>query len=527
MRNMKLQLKLIIGIIIVIIFSTGISSYFVSRFELSRVEQITESNLFNVAGIIADSTVIQNGLYNKSSEDIQKFVEAQLANLIDVEIITVADMNGVRFGHPNPKRIGETFVGGDERRVIDEGARYASIATGTLGRSVRVFVPVYFENQQVGFVMTAHLFDDLVITRKSIEKSIFFFTIIGIIIGIIGAVFISIFIKKSLMGLEPYEIVQLYREKDAMIKSLHEGIIAIDQSSNITLINDSAIKILKVSTHDVIGKNVKALFPTTKLTRVLETGIAEYDKGQTINGAHIMTNRMPILDGDKIVGALATFRDRTEVIAMAEEITGVKQIIEALRANTHEFMNKLHVIIGLIEIGDDSLTKSYILNLKRSQDSINEMVFEKIDNPMIGALLLGKLNRAKEEYIELRLSEDSVLKALDYGMNYQAFIIILGNLIENAIEAIKRKNIDSGSVEIYLNDVGNDVTIQVIDNGTGIEEENISKIFNRGYTTKDGSHGIGLDIVTATVKRLDGQIEVESEFGEGSTFTVTIPKEEI
>lgn len=527
MKNMKLQLKLTIGIIFVIIFSTGISSYFVSRFELSRVEKITESNLFNVAGIIAGSPIIQDGLYNKSSAEIQSFVEEQLANLIDVEIITVADMNGIRYGHPNPERIGETFVGGDERRVVDEAATYASIATGTLGRSVRVFVPVYYGNQQVGFVMTAHLFDDLVITRKSIEKSIFFFTIIGIIIGIIGAVFISIFIKRSLMGLEPYEIVHLYREKDAMIKSLHEGIIAIDQESNITLINDSAIKILKVSKNDIIGKNVTTLFPTTKLTRVLETGIAEYDKGQTINGAHIMTNRMPIFDGDKIIGALATFRDRTEVVAMAEEITGVKQIIEALRANTHEFMNKLHVIIGLVEIGDDTLTKSYIMDLKRSQDSIKEMVFEKIDNPMIGALLLGKLNRAKEEYIDLSLSEDSVLKALDYGMNYQAFIIILGNLIENAIEAIKRKDIDDGSVEVYLNDVGSDVTIQVIDNGTGIEVENITKVFNRGYTTKDGSNGIGLDIVTATVKRLGGQIEVESVFGEGSTFTVTIPKEEI
>ena len=197
------------------------------------------------------------------------------------------------------------------------------------------------------------------------------------------------------------------------------------------------------------------------------------------------------------------------------------------RANTHEFMNKLHVIIGLIEIGDNTLTRNYILELKHSQENIKEMVFEKIDNPMIGALLLGKLNRAKEEHIDLHLSEDSSLKSLDYGLNYQAFIIILGNLIENAIEAIKRKNFGKGSIEVYLNDIGSDVTVQITDNGVGIEVACIPKIFDRGVTTKPGSNGIGLDIVNATVKRLGGKIEVDSILGEGSTFTVIIPKEAI
>ncbi|GAU76592.1 two-component sensor histidine kinase-malate [Fusibacter sp. 3D3] len=527
MKNMKLQQKLTIVIIFLIVFSTGISSYFVSRFELKRMEKITENNLFNVASILADSSIISEGLYHKSSKAIQAYVEKQLASLTDVEIITIADMDGIRYGHPNAARLGETFVGGDEQRVIEEGAMYASIATGTLGRSVRVFAPVYYEAKQVGFVMAAHLFDDVVVARKSIEKSILIYTFIGIIVGTFGAVGTAIVIKKSLLGLEPYEIVHLYHEKDAMIKSLHEGILAIDENQKITMINDSAIKILRLSDDDVIGKDVMTLFPTTKLSRVLETGIAEYDKGQEINGANIMTNRVPILDGEKIVGALATFRDHTEVVAMAEEITGVKQIVEALRANTHEFMNKLHVIIGLIEIGDDALTRDYILELKHSQENIKEMVFEKIDNPMIGALLLGKLNRAKEEHIDLHLSEDSTLKALDYGLNYQAFIIILGNLIENAIEAIKQKNFGKGSIEVYLNDIGSEVTIQITDNGVGIEPARLSEIFNRGVTTKPGSNGIGLDIVSATIKRLGGKIEVDSTLGAGSTFTVIIPKEAI
>jgi len=491
------------------------------------MEEKTESNLHNVAGIIADTPFIQKGLHDKNTEDIQSYVEHQLKILTDVEIITIADMEGIRYGHPNPERLGEKFVGGDERRVIDNGAKYTSTATGTLGRSVRVFAPVYYDSIQVGFVMSGHMFDDVVLARRNMEKNIIIYTLIGIVVGTIGAIFIALNIKKSLLGLEPYEIVQLYREKRAMLDSLKEGIVAIDSNGKITLMNDSALKILHYDGKDVRGKYVEDVFPTTKLMRVLESGEAEYDRGQKIDGAHIMTNRVPIIERNKIVGALATFRDRTEVIELAEEITGVKQIIEALRANTHEFMNKLHVIMGLVEMREYDQTRAYILDLKDAQENIQKMVFEKIKNPMIGALLLGKLNRAKEENIELSLAEDSSLKEADYWLNSQVFVIIVGNLIENAIEAVKRTDRTDGTVDVYVNDFGEDIVIQVSDNGTGIESNQITTIFKRGYSTKPGSNGVGLDLVNANIKRLGGEIEVDSLMGEGTTITVTIPKEEI
>ncbi|MCK8059164.1 MULTISPECIES: sensor histidine kinase [unclassified Fusibacter] len=527
LNPIKLQLKLTILIMFLIVFSTGISSYFVSRFEFVRLEEKIESDLYNVAGIIADTPLIQKNLYEKNEQAIQQYVEHQLESLIDVEIITIADMEGIRFGHPNSDRLGERFVGGDELKVISEGAKYTSVATGTLGRSVRAFAPVYYQNEQVGFVMAAHLFDDVLLARRNVELNIIIYTLIGIVFGSMGAIVIAIIIKDNLLGLEPHEIVQLYREKNAMLKSLHEGILAIDDKGLITMMNDSAIKILGIKDTDVVGKHINLLFPTSKLLRVLETGVAEYDRGQKINGAHVMTNRVPVLEGNRIVGAIGTFRDRTEVVAMAEEITGVKQIIEALRANTHEFMNKLHVIMGLLEMGDDSSTKAYIIDLKESHDMIHEMVVEKIGNPMISALLLGKLNRAKEESVKLYLSEDSSFKQVDDRLGSQVVIIIIGNLIENAIEAIKRSNQSNGMVDVYLNDLGPEIIIQVTDNGVGIEASQISRIFRRGYSTKPGSNGIGLDIVNANVIRLGGKIEVDSEVGEGSTFTVTFPVEEI
>jgi PAS domain S-box-containing protein len=525
--QMKLQNKLSILIISLIVISIGLSSFFVSRWQLVRMEEKVESNLYNVTGIIASTPFIQESLYNKDVDKIQNYVEDQLKFLKDVEIITIADMNGIRYGHPNVDRLGGEFVGGDERKVIETGEIYSSIATGTLGRSVRVFAPVFYNNQQVGFVMSGHLFDDVLTARHNMEKDLIIFTSVGIILGAFGAVVISLNIKKSLMNLEPYEIVQLYREKNAMFQSIREGIIAVDRNGNITLVNDSALKIINYNSNEVIGKNVKDVFPTSKLINVLESGQAEYDRGQKINGAHIMTNRVPIFEGDTIVGALSTFRNRTEVIAMAEEITGVNQIIKALRANTHEFMNKLHVILGLIEMEEYNKAKSYILDLNEHHVIIRKMIFDKISNNMIGALLLGKINRAKEENIELNLTEDSSFKESDYSLNSEVAVILIGNLIENSIESIKKAKKNNGSIDVYLNDVRDEVIIQITDNGIGVENDKLNEIFKRGYTTKSDSNGIGLDLVNSNVKRLGGYIEVESTLGEGTTFTVIIPKEDI
>ncbi len=158
---------------------------------------------------------------------------------------------------------------------------------------------------------------------------------------------------------------------------------------------------------------------------------------------------------------------------------------------------------------------------------IRKMIFDKISNNMIGALLLGKINRAKEENIELNLTEDSSFKESDYSLNSEVAVILIGNLIENSIESIKKAKKNNGSIDVYLNDVRDEVIIQITDNGIGVENDKLNEIFKRGYTTKSDSNGIGLDLVNSNVKRLGGYIEVESTLGEGTTFTVIIPKEDI
>lgn len=523
---MRLQTKLLFGMIFLVILSIGLSSYFISEFEVDRIEKKVEVNLKNVGHIIAENKEIQSGLKNKDAAKVQVIVETYLKTLEDIEIITIADMNGLRYGHPNRERLGEYFVGGDEKRVVESGEVYSSLATGTLGRAVRVFVPIYFGQEQIGFVLTAQKYDRVKESIMNVRRSVLVYSFFGIVIGGLGAIVISTSIKKSLLNLEPYEIAKLYREKDIMLRSTREGILAIDSKCKINLMNDSAKKILNCQEKEFIGLDIESVFPTTKLPRILETGVAEYDREQLINGAQILTNRIPIYENGEIVGALATFKDLSDVVKLAEEMTGIKQIVKALRATTHEFKNKLHLINGLLELGEIDKAKQYVMGLGSRYTKIQGIVSGRIKNATINALIIGKINRASEDKIELEVASDSLLLCEGYKINSDTLVIIIGNLIENAIEAIQKTDRKDGKIVFYINDTSENLMIEVSDNGIGIEKELVKEIFNRGYTTKKGSNGIGLDLVKSNVDRLKGNIDVMTEKGEGTTFTIVIPIED-
>ncbi|MCT4605241.1 MAG: sensor histidine kinase [Marinisporobacter sp.] len=524
-KNFNLQARIMILITVLILFSISISILFVSQWSLNHIQKEVEDNIRNVAKILAHSPNIQKSLNERDATKVQKHVKDLLSRLDGVDIITIADMNRIRYAHPNPKRIGEQFVGGDEVRVIKEGMSYVSQAEGTLGVSIRAFEPILYKDAQIGFVMTGVLYEDIQKFRRQALLTMCGFTLFGIVLGVLGAFIIAKRIRNSLLGLEPAEIVYLYRENRAMLKSIREGIIAIDSEGRITLVNDYAIKILNINNPNVIGEYVLDVFPTSRLLEVLKSGKREYNEEQIINDTIILTNRVPIKDGDEIIGAMASFNDRTKIKRLAEEITGVRQIIQALRANTHEFMNKLHVILGLIELNEIGEVRKYIKGVVKEQEQIRFFLMKKIKNPTISAIVLGKLNRAKELKINMEIAENSYLEKHYKNIQNENLVTIIGNLLDNAMEAIMKKETD-GEIYLRIEEVDDAIEIEVDDNGIGIKIENIENIFRRGFTTKSGEGGTGLFLVEKSVKQLSGKVFVDSEYKEGTNILVRIPKEE-
>jgi two-component system, CitB family, sensor kinase len=523
---MKLQTKLTILIVAVVFISIAIIIFFVTSWMTSNIESKAKTNIMNVAEMTAHSQEIINELKIKDPDKkIGPYIAMQLKTLDQVQYIIVADNEDVRYSHPNPDMIGKKFVGGDELGVIKYGETYFSEGTGTLGDSLRAFTPIYDTEtgKEIGFVSVGTLTQNIEDAKNMAILYIILISLGGLAAGILGAFILAKNIKNSLLGLEPEEIAKLYNEKMGIIDAIYEGLIAVDDKGKITIINDSAINILhyenKVDKNDLVGKNVEDVFPTTRLNTILETGECEYEKEQKINNTVILTNRIPIYDRGKIAGAIATFRDKTELTKLAEELTGVKKMAWSLRAQNHEFMNKLHTISGLIQLEEYDEALQFISDVAKSRNSISSILTKKIKDPSLSAILLSKYNKAEESRVKFEIDEDSTIAKLPQHMTSEEIISVVGNLIENSLDEVS----NDGTGVIYIKIVQNKdhLEIKVKDNGPGIKEEHRNKIYEQGFTTKEGQRGHGMYIVKKIVEDAGGSIEFNVD--NGVLWDITIP----
>lgn len=525
-RKLKLRSKITIFTSIIIITTVIVISFIFSSWAKDNLEaSIARSNM-NTAITISKIPNLGDLIESEDPNGvIQDFVDQQLELLEEQDIIVVADMEGKRFGHPNLERLGEYFVGGDEKRVIERGESYLSKATGTLGPSLRAFAPIVNSNgKQLGFVMVGTFLEDIKAIQLETVIGINVIAAIGLLIGIYAIFILTDNIKQSLLGLEPDQIRQLYTEKDSMLRAIQEGIISIDENKLITMINDSGKRILKIEDRDILGKRIDHVFPNSGLEDVLASGKSETEENRYINGINIMVNIVPILNKGKITGVIASFRDKSEVTRMAEEITGFKEIVETLRANSHEFLNKLHVILGLIQIGEIDQAKSYIIDIRESKEEITSSLMENFQDPILVALLLGKKSRANELGVSFDISIDSKLKNYKAGQKSMELVTVLGNIIENALEATLN-NKKEKKVRLTINNLNDHLEFIIEDNGVGIKADDLDKIFSKGYSTNSKTRGIGLSLVKEKVQLLKGEITIDSTLNIGTIFKLIIPKE--
>ncbi len=507
----------------VVIFSLLVTDILISH----NVERTTEDSQAEkaktIAHIVANDSIVIDGLIGKADiTAIQTYTNRILKNT-GVQFIVVMDMNGIRKSHPNPQKIGHHFIGGDEGPAL-KGKEHVSLAEGTLGISMRVFVPVFSETgEQLGAVAVGISADNVKERVKESRHIIYIGVGVGVLVGIIGAILLARHIKKSLFGLEPHRIAKILEERNTMLQSVKEGIIAVDKEANVTLINNEAKRLFKKSglEEDFIGKDVELYMPNSRIKEVLQTGEVQLNEEQNIYGITIVTNRVPLYVKGEIVGAIATFRDKTEIRKLAEELTGIRLYAEALRAQSHEFMNKMHVVLGLTHMKQYEELQKYISGMVSEHQYEIGGIMKRIKSPVFAGFLLGKLSYAREKNIKLIISEDSYMPEIEDESITHELITIVGNLIDNALEAVA--NCEKKQVEIEIQ-YGDTLIITVQDTGKGIQEEEIGALFTKGYSTKGDNRGYGLYLVTESIQRINGEIHVYSLVGKGTTITIEIPK---
>ncbi|WP_315114675.1 sensor histidine kinase [uncultured Clostridium sp.] len=517
---MKLQRKIILYITVILFMVMTLTGYLSFKEMKNLIKEERSKEVIKLAQTVATIDVVKDNLGKKNGHaPIQYYVE-RLRLKTNVQFIVVFDMNGMRYSHPYEENIGKTFVGGDEVLVLSAGESYVSEAVGTLGPSLRGFAPVYKDGVQVGAVSVGILIGN--INEEIYQKLSKFipFLILGLAIGILGASLLAYSIKQSIFGLEPEQIAILLGQKQAMLESIKEGIIAVDTKGNITSYNNAASELLSLNKED-LGKNILNYINDHFILEVLDKKISLKNVENRINShINIICNYNTLMDYNKeFLGVVINFRDLTEVKELAEELTGIKKILWSLRAQNHEFMNKLHTISGLIQLEEYDTAVEYISEISNKRSEISEILNEDINNSHLQGLLLSKYNKAEEEKVQFIISDKSKLDFLPEELSSDDLSSIVGNLIDNAIESVK---ID-GSGMVKLNIYNDDKFLNIIveDNGPGIEENIKEKIFDRGTSTKEGQRGYGMYIVKNIVDRTNGTISYYNCDGAG--FIVKIP----
>jgi two-component system CitB family sensor kinase len=502
----------------------GISFYFIISHAIER--QIGERAL-SIAITTAERPDIIAGFQAGNPTEVLQPIASAIRERTGAEYVVIGNKDGIRYAHPVVERIGEKMVGDDNEQALIYGKSYISEATGTLGTALRGKAPVFDENGEIiGIISVGFLKDSIATIFMQYVDNIAYIVVIAILIGIIGSSILARNIKKELFDLEPVEIANLFTERNALIESVREGIIMVDAKGAITMANLAAFEILSLPTHtELIGRNIWDVIPNTHLPQVLESGEEHLDRPMEIRGQKTIVNRIPIRVGEKIIGAVSSFRSQSDIDRLAEELSQVKQYTEALRAQTHEYNNFLYTISGLIQLNSYDEALSLIHVETAEHQSLIQFMTKRLQDPFLGGIVIGLLNRAKELKVRFILDEDSYLEKLPKHLQKHLLVSIIGNLVTNGFEAVEFFPEEERVVRVFIFDNGEEILIEVEDSGKGISEEVLDVVWKEKVSTKsDENRGFGLVKVKGNVDDLGGSIALERGDLGGALFIVSIPK---
>ncbi len=526
-RPMKLStsVSLMVSAVIVAVLLAVHFFYFL------QISQVTskgvEDKALAVARTLADSPDIQRGLLLPPDSNVIQPIATAVLNSNDLLFVVVTNMAGIRYSHPNKDAINHHFIGDDLQPAL-LGKENVSINRGQLVQALRVFTPVFdAEHKQIGVVVIGISLSEVADQINQSRWNILWTALFGILVGAIGTWLLVKASRRILFGLEPYEVSELFEQRQAMLYAIKEGVIAVDINAQVTLINHAARKLFRETgmpqaLESEIIQSIQATGALIiNLREVLRSGKPQRDEEILFRGRVLLCNTMPVLKGGVMIGAICSFRDKTEVTQLTQRLSGMVNYVDALRQHSHEFMNKLHVILGLLHMKSYAQLEDYILKTANNYQTEIGSLVKKIQSPVIAGVLLSKINRAADSGHSLILNEDSFLPDSGNEQQTSVLVTVLGNLIENAFDALAQQ--PDGEVSVLLHYQNGWLSCEVSDDGPGIPAEQLDAIFEHGFSSKGEQRGVGLFLCKQQIQSLGGEIIVESDPGVYTQFLVQLP----
>jgi two-component system CitB family sensor kinase len=436
--------------------------------------------------------------------------------------VVVTDDHGVRFSHPNPDLIGQRVS--TDPSVALGGRDVVALERGTLGLSARGKTPLRnAAGAIVGEVSVGIDARDVRARLLGLLRGTLEFGAVALLLGVAGATLLARRLKRQTLGLEPSDLADLVLEHEAVLHGVRDGVVAVERTGGgdrIVMANDEARRLL--------GNDVRAGADATVLApRLAELAVSgvDVDEQLVLTGARTLsvTGRRVSRHG-RDLGTVLTVRDRTQAESLGRELETVRALFDALRAQSHEHSNRLHVLAGLLHLGHVEEASEYVDALSLDPLSAGDDV-ARIRDPYLRGLLAAKASAAGEHGVRLRLSEDSALEAeLSVPLDV---VTVVGNLLDNAVRAAAEGPRRPAWVEVAVAADDTDLQVAVTDSGAGLTDQTVALVFTDGWTTQVAErhrHGLGLALARQTARRHGGDVEVLAGSGpdHGAVFVATL-----
>jgi two-component system CitB family sensor kinase len=495
------------------------------------VETSAEQRCEAIATSVAANPFVHEALAGRTPSALLEPYALDLMSGTETDFITIMAPDRTRYTHPNMAEIGQPFIGTIAPALAGES--FTETYAGTLGPSVRAVVPVLdADGEVVALVAVGVTVSTISVALQERLPFVLVAALITVLAGALASWLLSRYLRRVTWGQGPEELGRMFSYYEGVLHSVREGLVLVDPQSRLVLYNDQAAELLGLGFSRPNSPTAVAdLRIPPELKALLGGGDRAIDEIFVTSDRVLVVNQEVAVSTDprrtsRVMGTVATLRDHTELLQLAGELESLRTLSDALRSQTHEFANRLHTIVALIELdrGDEAIRLA-ATELDTGQELADQLL-GSVHEPVLAALLLGKSAQARERGIELVLELDPMLGAL--GIESRDLVTIIGNLLDNAMDAsVRGKGHAVVTLTIARAGAGA-ITIQVSDTGPGIADE--KAIFRRGFTTKKGdgtasdvgAHGVGLALVGQSVRRVGGDISVDSTAG--ATFTVRIPR---
>ncbi|WP_179276713.1 ATP-binding protein [Rhodococcus sp. RS1C4] len=486
----------------------------------SDFRRTTGNRILVLAETFATDPVVRGGLSGTIPVDAIPPAAARVQSVSGTDFVAVVEADGSVIASQDPDHFRGPWLFG-ESDVRENRAWIGSVDEPNGGFSLQAHVPVLdpANRETIGYVAVGSNYPSLQDRLTSAVPDLLIYLGVASSLGLAGSLLLSRRIKRQTFGLEPRDIAGLVEHREALLYGLKEGVLGIDLARRVTIANSEARTLLQLP-EDVVGMRIDDLGLSSGVVDALIEPTASNDRVLDTDSRNIVLNRMPVSMRGKEIGSVVTLRDFTELSGLRRELDVTKHTADSLRAQTHEFSNRLHTIGGLLRLGHVDRARDYVLQLRTEHTEFVSGVTSRIDDPILAALVVAKGSVASERGVGFELTERTRVGVLPLDIS-AAVGTILGNLIDNALDACGDGR--GGAVRLEIRESNGELVIVVSDNGLGVADELLGNLFERGVTSKtgDGTRGIGLALVRRTCEQRGGGVSVRNDGG--AVFTVSLP----